>query len=144
MDSLTSQIESLMFASGRPLTFKEISKNLHIKISYLMEIIAHLKHEYESRKRGVRIITNGQTIELVTTPENASVLNKFVKSEKSNITRAQIETLTILGYRGPLSKAELEEIRGLNCSLILSNLKISGLIDEILKKDLIFYHVTTY
>ena len=66
-----------------------------------------------------------------TAGENAKVVADFVKEEFSGeLTRPQLETLTVIAYRGPISKYELEIIRGVNCSLILRNLSIRGLIEE--------------
>ena len=59
------------------------------------------------------------------------------------MTEAKIETLTVLAYLGPITKPELEQIRGVNCSLILKNLAIEDLIEETTESDLIKYRVST-
>ena len=73
------------------------------------------------------------------------MVKKFIKSEISDeLTKPALETLTIIAYRGPISKAELEIIRGVNCSLILRNLLMRGLIEagEDRKKMVVLYNIT--
>ena len=72
----------------------------------------------------------------MTAPTTTAVAQEFVKEEMTGeLTKPSLETLTVIAYRGPVSKPELELIRGVNCSLILRNLLIRGLIEEISDKQ---------
>jgi segregation and condensation protein B len=89
-----------------------------------------LVEEYKNNKRGVQIIKNGSKYQMASAPENSKLIQEFVNDETTGeLSRPSLETLTIIAYRGPISKANLDRIRGVNCSLILRNLLLRGLIE---------------
>ena len=141
--SLLSQIESLLLITAEPLEFKEIAKILAVDKKTIADIVSRLKQECQNQKRGFRIVSNDIKAELATAPENAEIVKRLINFEKAAISQAKIETLTILAYQGPLTKVELEDIRGVNCSLILKNLKINDLIDEASVDGRLEYQVST-
>jgi segregation and condensation protein B len=78
----------------------------------------------------VRILHNGSEVQMSTSPDNARLVQDFLKDETTGeLTKPSLETLTIIAYRGPVTKAELEQIRGVNCSLIIRNLLMRGLVE---------------
>jgi len=80
---------------------------------------------------------------LVTGVQNSELIKALVKDEKTGeLSQPSLETLTIIAYRGPITKPILEQIRGVNCSLILRNLLIRGLIQEEKQGNGIVYFVT--
>ncbi len=128
---LKSNIESLLFISSRPIDKKEIAKNMGRKINELEGIFKELIKEYNDSSRGINIVSNGQSLQMVTNPENSEYVQKFLKTEVSQeLTPASLETLSIIAYCGPLTKADLEKIRGINCNIIIRHLLIKGLITE--------------
>ncbi|MCD6441957.1 SMC-Scp complex subunit ScpB [bacterium] len=128
---LKSNIESLLFIANRPMDKKEIAKNVGRKVKDLEEIFNELIQEYKDENRGINIINNGQSLQMVTNPQNSGYVQKFLKTEVcQELTPASLETLSIIAYRGPLTKRDLEKIRGINCSIILRHLLIKGLITE--------------
>ncbi len=130
-EELKSNIESLLFISSRPMDKKEIAKNMGQKIDDLEEIFKELIEEYKKPDRGINIINNNQSLQMVTNPENSQCVQKFLKTEIcQELTPASLETLSIIAYRGPLTKLDLEKIRGVNCSIIIRHLLIKGLITE--------------
>lgn len=81
--------------------------------------------------RGLRIVKIKDTIQLVSNPDNAEFVAELIKSEiQENLSQAALEVLSIVAYRGPISRAEVEAIRGVNCSFTLRALLIRGLIDR--------------
>ena len=69
---------------------------------------------------------------MATRPEHSDLVSEFIKAEElGDLTRPQLEALSVLAYRGPLAKSELEQVRGVNCSLILRNLMIRGLVEPV-------------
>ncbi|MBL7141744.1 SMC-Scp complex subunit ScpB [Patescibacteria group bacterium] len=128
---LKSAIESLLFIANRPLTKKELSKIIGQKVKDIEEVLKELIDEYSGKNGGVKIIQNGQEFQMVTNPANSSIIQKFLKEEVNReLTPASLETLSIIAYRGPIKRDELEQIRGVNCSIILRHLLIKGLIIE--------------
>ncbi len=128
---LKSNIESLLFIANRPIDKKEIAKNIGQNVNDLEEIFNELVEEYKEPDRGINIINNDQSLQMVTNPQNSEYVQKFLKTEVcQELTPASLETLSIIAYRGPLTKLDLEKIRGINCSIILRHLLIKGLIIE--------------
>lgn len=131
MEPLKSKIESLLFAAGRPLTAAKIANLVGVKQDAARKVLGELQEEYASRAGGTRLLESGGDWQVGSAPENADVVGKFLQEELSGeLTRPQLETLTIVAYRGPISKTELEQIRGVNCALILRNLAMRGLVES--------------
>lgn len=143
MAPISSQLEAILLLFGKPARVTKIAALLNVGKDAAQSAVENLRDEYKREKRGFRIATNGETVELVTAPEHALLAQKVAHYQKKEMTRAKIETLAILAYRGPLAKEELESIRGVNCSLILKNLSIDELIDEVNQGDTLLYHVST-
>ena len=129
--SVKSEIESLLFVSSRPLSAKRLAEASGHSKKEVEEALEALAADYDAREAsGVMLLRNGDEVQLATAPDNAEMVKTFLKDESfGELTRPALETLTIVGYRGPLTKAELEQIRGVNCSLILRNLMIRGLVE---------------
>ena len=129
--TIKSKIESLLFVSGNPFSSQKIAKLLDIKKEEAEKILLELQNEYKKEDRGIQIAAVEDKYQMVTNSENSKFVEKFLNQEViGELTRPQLETLTIISYRGPILKLELEQIRGVNCSLILRNLMIRGLIEN--------------
>lgn len=129
--NLLSHIESILFVASKPLGMKQIAKALNVDVSLVTEAIATLGARHNGEESGIRIFVTDDEVQMGTAPENSAVIEGFVKDEiAGELTKAQLETLTVIGYRGPITRPELEQIRGVNCSLILRNLLMRGLIIE--------------
>lgn len=134
--NLNQQIESLLFISGKPLTIKKIAELIggKVKPAEVKKAVEELVKDYQERSGGVMITASGDKVQMTTSGATTAVIQNFIKDETTGeLTKPSIEALTIIAYRGPVSKLELERIRGINCSLILRNLMLRGLIEE--KKD---------
>lgn len=146
MPSLKSKIESLLLVSNHPLSFKQLSKLTKSEVTKVKEAAAELAADYNSRQdSGLKFLVDKQQLQLVTAPENSKIAADFIKDETTGeLTPASLQTLTIIAYRGPITKAELEQIRGVNCTIILRNLMMRGLIESVedKKKMEISYNVT--
>lgn len=129
MNQLEHQIESLLFIAGKPLSVRKLADMLHAKPSEITSAADTLLERYKEDK-GIHIMRVDDNYQMATSPAQADLIETFIKSEQTGeLTKPSLETLTIIAYRGPITKAELEQIRGVNCSLILRNLLIRGLIE---------------
>lgn len=127
---IKSKIESLLFISAKPMSTIMLSKLSSEKTKIIKEACEELVSEYKERDGGLQIIKNGEKYQMVSSAKNADLVQEFIKNETTGeLTRPSLETLTIIAYRAPISKLDLERIRGVNCSLILRNLLIRGLIE---------------
>ena len=125
---LSFKIESILFVSGKPVSIKELAKLCDRKKDEIEVALESLKEKY-GQESGINILENGDKLEMVSNPKNSQLVSGLIKEEvKSELTRPQLETLTVIAYRGPITKLELEQIRGVNCSLILRNLLIKSLV----------------
>lgn len=148
--TMKTKIESLLFASPKPLSLKWlynfiIRSNEKLPREEFDKIIEELKVKYNAPDNGVQIIQSGDDIQMVTNAAASDLVKKFLKEDMTGeLTPASLETLTVVAYRGPIAKSELEQIRGVNCSLIIRNLLIRGLIvgDEGASNGQIYYRVT--
>ncbi len=143
--SLKSQIESLLFVAIKPLAIKELATLTNAKTKEVEEALAALEEDYRAGDRGISLIKNNNQYQLTTAPDNAALVQEFLKDETNGeLSQPSLEALTIIAYRGPIGKLELEKIRGVNCSLIIRNLLLRGLIEEKYDKtrDENFYTVT--
>lgn len=128
---IKTQVEALLFVAGKPLSIKKLAEITNGKDLEVERALQELQREYQERGSGLRIFSTGKNWQMGTAGECAKVVEAFVKEEfAGELTRPQLETLTVIAYRGPISKIELELIRGVSCGLILRNLMIRGLIDE--------------
>jgi len=131
---MKTKIESLLFASPKPLSLKWlygfITKNDEKMSREAFDTaIEELKAKYNIPESGVQIIQSGDDIQMVTNAVASDLVKKFLREDMTGeLTPASLETLTVVAYRGPIAKSELEQIRGVNCSLIIRNLLIRGLI----------------
>lgn len=129
--SLKSQLESLLFVAIKPLALKELANLTNTKTKDVEEALEVLGAEYKNNASGLSLIENNRQYQLTTTADNAPLVQEFLKDETSGeLSQPSLEALTIIAYRGPIGKLELEKIRGVNCSLIIRNLLLRGLIEE--------------
>lgn len=134
--SLISQIESILFVASKPLIVKQIAKAVQKNEADVQEALENLKMKYNGGESGIHVLYNENSYQMSTNPANIEVVNLFIKDEVSGeLTKAQLETLTVVAYRGPITRPELEQIRGVNCAVILRNLMMRGLVDENEAKD---------
>ncbi len=128
--SLKSKIESLLFVSAKPMSVRQLADLLKKDAKEIRTAGDELVKLYQQEKRGIHIIKNNNKYQMVSAPENARLVQEFIQDETSGeLTRPSLETLTIIAYRGPILKSHLDKIRGVNCSLILRNLLLRGLVE---------------
>lgn len=145
MEAIKNKIESLLFISHKPLAIGEIAKINSIDASEAEKILEELYAQYQERNSGIVILKNNNKYQMATAGDSSEVISEFIKAEiTGELTKPSLEALTIIAYRGPVSKAELELIRGVNCGLILRNLLMRGLIEakEDKSREITVYSVT--
>jgi len=129
---IATAIESLLFVSGRPLERAELRKLLAIDEESLAQGLQMLEHDLERHGRGIRLQRLGEQVQLVTDPENARYVAALLGLPMSaKLTTAALETLAVITYRQPVTRAQIEAIRGVNSDRALVSLIQHGLIAEI-------------
>jgi segregation and condensation protein B len=130
----TSILESLLFAAGdEGLSLKQIAEVMEVDELKANEIIEDLRREYSKNdSRGIMMVQLAGTYQLATKKENANYLKKLVDSPNtSTLSQAALETLAIIAYKQPITRAEIEEIRGVKTERPLHTLMAKALIKEI-------------
>lgn len=130
MTHLDAQIEAILFAIAEPITVRKLAILIEVSKEAVEEAVALLKQRLDEPTSGLRLIVAGEKIELVTSPEVSDVVKRALKQEViGELTKPSLEALTILAYRGPMTRAELEQIRGVQSTMILRNLMTRGLVE---------------
>lgn len=127
-------LESLLFAAGdEGLTLKQIAKVMELPEFEVEEMIRLLKNDYDhNENRGISLIQIAGTYQLATKKEYAIYLKRLVEvPNASTLSQAALETLTIIAYKQPITRAEIEEIRGVKTERPIQTLVAKGLIQEV-------------
>ncbi len=130
MNQLTSQIESLLFVSSKPLSIKQLAKFTgasNEEIAGALQELAQIRAD-----SGVVLLDTGSEFQLATHSDNSNIVKDFLNSDlRESLTDATTEVLAIIAYRQPISKAEIESIRGVNSQYSIRALLMRGLIEKI-------------
>ena len=130
MKDIISILESILFVASKPLTVSSLAKAIEVPEGEIEAALEQVKQRYTGNC-GIHYIRVEETVQLVTNPDNTAEVEKFTARDiLGELTKAQLETLTVVGYRGPLTRPEIEEIRGVNCAVILRTLLIRDLVEE--------------
>ncbi|MCX6712210.1 MAG: SMC-Scp complex subunit ScpB [Candidatus Vogelbacteria bacterium] len=132
---LEAKIEAILFYKAEAVTVSQLVKWLALSASEIEAGLANLAISLTNR--GVKLIKVGEEVMLGTAPETSSLIEQITKEDLSrDLGKAALETLTLIIYEGPLSRAEIDYVRGVNSSFILRHLLVRGLVErEIDKKD---------
>jgi segregation and condensation protein B len=137
-EELKHAIEALLFASERPLTLEDIKQAFEedLKVEEIRELLGFLKTDYETQNRGFRLYEIAGGYQLVTDERFSSYLKKFYQArEKKRLSQASLETLSVVAYRQPVTRADIEFIRGVNVDGAIKTLLEKGLIRLVGRKE---------
>jgi len=120
----------LLFVADEPVAVSQLAKVLEVEVKSIEEALERLRAEYS--QRGVRIQRKGERVQMVTAPEAAPHIERFLGLQLSGkLSTAALETLAIIAYQQPITRAQIEAVRGVNCDGVLRTLTSKGLIEEI-------------
>ncbi len=124
-------LESLLFVASEPVPLPDLARCLDLPVDVIVSLLAELAHDYA--ERGLRIQRHNDTAQFVTAPLAAAPIHRFlgIQSTTPRLGNAALETLAIIAYKQPLTKAGLEAIRGVDCSGTLRTLLQRGLVAEV-------------
>ncbi len=134
---LKSAIEALLFISGSPLPVDKLKALFEgVPPEQIEAQLARLRQDYEERGSGIMLAEVAGGYQLVTRPENAAWIRKFRTAKASTrLSKPALETLAIVAYKQPITRAEVEAIRGVNIGGIMRNLMERRLVKIVGKKD---------
>lgn len=128
--NLDAQIEAILFFKGEPVTKQKLAELLAVRVETINEALANLGEKLAGH--GLTIIENGAEVMLGTAPAVSELIEKIKKEElDKDLGKAGVETLAIVLYHGPISRPDIDYLRGVNSSFILRHLLIRGLVERI-------------
>lgn len=123
-------IESILFYQAEPISVKRLGDLLKKSEQEIIEALNRLEERLGTT--GIRLLRNGNFVTLGTSPESSTLIETITKEELSkDLSKASLETLAIVLYKGPITRAEIDYIRGVNSTFILRNLLIRGLVEKV-------------
>lgn len=129
-------LEALIFAASEPISVKTIAEITEISEHTVVQLIADLSEDYHRHKRGIQIVEVAKGYQFCSHPECAPYLEKLQKTPRNvGLSPAAVETLAIIVYKQPITKAEIEALRGVSIDSSLTGLLEKQLVAETGRKD---------
>lgn len=136
--NLQGMIESILFVAGEAVETKDLAKALQIGDEALDAELNRISDDYDYQQRGFMIKRFGSKVQLGTRPLYADAVVRLLQPiQKQSLSQAAMETLAVVAYKQPVTRAEVEQVRGVKCDYSLQSLMFKGLIREVGRKDTI-------
>lgn len=129
-------VEAILFVTGDAVEKSELRRAMNVTEEELEETLLALESGYDFDRRGLRLLRYGQHVQLATRPDYAPYVEKLLQPvQKQSLSTAVMETLAIIAYRQPVTKSEIELVRGVKCDYSVATLVQRGLIAEVGRKE---------
>ena len=129
-------IEALLYAAGdEGLTKKQLMSVLEVEEAALLDMMSAVKEEYQKQERGIELIEYADSYMLLTKKEYSIYLKKLVETPSKGLSQAALEVLAIVSYKQPITRSEVEEIRGVKSERVLHSLVAKALLCEVGRAD---------
>ncbi len=137
-EELMGALESVLFVTGEPLPKPEIARAFSLNQLELNVLLSELEGELEKNRRGIRLFTTDDTVQLVSAPEyNEWLVKLLAPPQEKNLSDSMMETLSVIAYRQPVTRADIEAVRGVRCEYAVSQLLKQGFIKELGRKEVV-------
>src|SRR5581483_1839475 len=134
MAELKAALESILFVADQPVDMVQLRKVLDVPVEMLEDLVTMLTADYQ--ERGIRIARLRDNLRMVTAPESAAYVQAFLGLEQTvRLSGAALETLAIIAFRQPVTRGQVEGIRGVNSDGVIATLEGRGLIEEVGEQD---------
>ncbi len=129
---LLSTLESLLFVADAPVEPARLAQALRSSLAEVNAALTQLRAEYESHNRGMRLQERNGKVQLVTNPAAAQAVEEFLSLDlTTKLSGPALETLAIIAYRQPVTRTQIEAVRGVDCSGMVRKLEQQGLVEEV-------------
>ena len=130
--TIKSALESMMFVWGQPLDAKLAAEIFNISRKDAYDYFKELQDEYEQEGRGIRIREVNQSVQFVTPEENIQYIERLCTPVKhKKLSQSALEVLAIIAYKQPVTKGEIEAVRGIKCDRVIEGLQKKELVAEV-------------
>lgn len=124
-------VEAVLFANGEPVSTERLAQVLELSEKETRDLMKELIAEYQSKKRGIQVISLEDSYQLCTKPQYGIYIKKAMEIRRTTpLSQAALETLAIVAYNQPVTKSFVEQVRGVDSSSIMNSLSEKGLIEE--------------
>ena len=131
-DTQKAIIEAMLFASGAPLGLKDIAINLEVNIKYAEDLLKEMMEDYKAIERGIKLIKVNGEYQLATKSEHGDYIQKLLKkNRRQSLSQASLESLAIIAYKQPITRIDIDEIRGVKSESAIQKLVEKDLIREV-------------
>ena len=136
--TLKGRIEAILFVAGEAVSIKDLARALQTGEKEIRRAVSVLRDEYDYEQRGFLMKRFGDNIQLATRPLYAGDVVRLLQPvQQQSLSQAAMETLAVVAYKQPVTRAEVEQIRGVKCDYSLQSLINKGLIQEVGRKETI-------
>ncbi len=134
--TIKSAIESMMFVWGKPLDIKDVADVFNVDKKEIYEYFKELQEEYEQEGRGIVIREVNKSFQFVTRKENLDYIERLCTPVKhKRLSQSALEVLAIVAYKQPVTKGEIEAVRGIRCDRVIEGLAKKNLVAEVGRSD---------
>lgn len=131
-------IEAILYVAGEPVALRDLARALEQDDAQILSAVRRLEAYYDDNMRGLRLKRFGGHIQLATRAEYAPYIERLLQPvQKQSLTQAALETLAIVAYRQPVTRLDLEAVRGVKCDYSLQSLMNKNLVKELGRKETI-------
>lgn len=135
---LENILEAILFVAGEPVPVRELVRSLDAPEQAVLDAISALEARYDEQLRGLRLRRFGEHIQLATRADYAPYIERLLQPvQKQSLSQAALETLAIVAYRQPVTRLDIEAVRGVKCDYSLQSLTAKGLVEEQGRKETI-------
>jgi segregation and condensation protein B len=136
LDFFISVLESILFAAGDAVKKKDLARIMKIRMEDLDSVITAYEEELNRSKRGIRLLVLENKLQLGTKEAHAPYLKELLGvNERQSLSKGSLECLSIIAFKQPVTRVDVDEIRGVNSDYVLQKLQEKGLIKEVGRKD---------
>lgn len=136
--ALYCKIECMLFVAGDPVPFTELARVLELPTKQIRALLTQMEAVCRQEGRGILPLVTDETVQLVSNRDYFESVEKLLQPEqKKNVSQSLLETLAVIAYRQPVTRADVERVRGVRCDYAVSQLLKLGLISEVGRKDVV-------
>ena len=132
------KIECMLFVAGDPVAITELARVLDLPMQKMRFLLSEMEHSYLVEGRGVQLLVTHDTAQLVSNRDYIEEVKRLVNpDETKSVSQSLLETLAVIAYRQPVTRSDVERVRGVRCDYAVTQLQKLGLIVEVGRKDVV-------
>jgi len=135
---LWHKIECMLFVAGDPVAINELARVLDLPMQKMRHTLSEMEYSYQVEGRGVQLLVTHDTAQLVSNRDYIEEVKQLVNpDETKSVSQSLLETLAVIAYRQPVTRSDVERVRGVRCDYAVTQLQKLGLIVEVGRKDVV-------